>query len=95
MAALDVSPSKVSPNQTRTVQFILNGGTWGVAPGITPSGLAGVSVGLVTLINPTLCSAPVTYGSATGTCTFTESSVSATRNQIVGTLMRIVPATKR
>jgi hypothetical protein len=95
VATLDISPSRVSPSQTRVITFILNGGTWGSAPGIVPSGLAGVSVGTVTLVNPTLATAPVTYGSNTGTVTFTESSVSAAKNQAVGTIQRMVPATKR
>jgi hypothetical protein len=91
VATLGVSPSKVAPNQVRTITFILSGGTWAVAPGITPSGVAGVSVGTVTLVNPTTATAPVTYGATGGTVTFTESSGGATRNQLVGTLMRWVP----
>jgi hypothetical protein len=90
-ATLDISPTRVSPNQVRTITFILNGGTWASAPGITPSGLAGVAVGAVTLVSPTICTASVTYPPTGGTCTFTESSVSATRNQLVGTLMRWAP----
>jgi hypothetical protein len=88
---LDISPSRVSPNQTKTVTFILNGSTWASAPTITPSGLAGVSVGAVTLVNPTTATAPVTYGATAGTVTFTESSGGATINQRVGLTIRWVP----
>jgi hypothetical protein len=93
MATLDISPTKVTPNQTRVVQFILNGGTWAVAPTLTPSGPAstGVSIGAVTLVNPTLATASVTYGAATGTLTWTESSGNAARNQLVGALVHWVP----
>jgi hypothetical protein len=93
MATLDISPTKVTPGQTRVVQFILNAGTWGAAPTLTPSGAAstGVSIGTVTLVNPTLATASVTYGTATGTLTWTESSGSATRNQLVGALVHWVP----
>lgn len=92
-ATLDISPTKVTPNQVRTVSFILNGGTWASAPGLTPSGAAssGVSIGSVTLVNPTLATASVTYGASTGTLTWTESSGNATRNQLVGPLVHWVP----
>jgi hypothetical protein len=90
-ATLDISPTKVAPNQTKVITFILNGGTWSAAPGITPSGLTGVSVGAVTLVNPTTATAAVTYPATGGVVTFTESTVSATRNQAVGTLMHWVP----
>lgn len=93
MATLDISPTKVTPGQTRVISFILNSGTWGVAPTLTPSGAAsaGVSIGSVTLVNPTLATASVTYGATSGTLTWTESSVSATRNQLVGALVHWVP----
>jgi hypothetical protein len=93
MATLDISPTKVKPSQTRVIQFILNGGTWAVAPTLTPSGAAsaGVSIGAVTLVNPTLATASVTYGSAVGTLTWTESSGNAAHNQLVGALIHWVP----
>lgn len=92
-ATLDISPTKVAPGQTRTISFILNDGTWGAAPALTPSGDAstGVSIGTVTLVSPTLATADVTYGTATGILTWTEDSVSATRNQRVGSLLHWVP----
>ena len=93
MATLDISPTKVTPSQERVITFILNGGTWGAAPTLTPSGAAstGVSIGTVTLVSPTIATASVTYGTATGTLTWTESAGSATRNQIVGSLVHWVP----
>lgn len=94
MATLDVSPSKVAPSQTRTITWIGSGTTYtSGAPTFTPSGAAssGVSVGSVTVVNDTVATASVTYGTATGTLTWTDSTTSATRNQIVGTLARWVP----
>jgi hypothetical protein len=82
MATLDVSPTRVRPNRVQVVTFIGNGTAWG-SPTFTPSGVAGVSCGAVSVISPTVATAPVTYGSATGVIVWTDSTTSATRNQIV------------
>jgi len=92
MATLDVSPTRVAPNQSRTVTWIGSGTSWlSAAPTFTPSGLAGVSVGAVTVVSDTVATATVTYGTATGILTWTDSTTSQTRNQRVGTILRWVP----
>jgi hypothetical protein len=85
MATLGVSPTRVRPGQTRTIQFIGSGTAWGTsAPTFTPSGLAGVSgTGLVVASNG-LASLSVTYGAAKGVLTWTDSTTGATVNQVVG-----------
>ena len=82
MASLDVSPTKARPSRTITMTFIGNGTAWG-SPTFTPSGVAGVSCGSVTVLSPTLATAPVTFGANTGTVTWTDSTTAATRNQLV------------
>ena len=94
MASLDISPSKCRPNATRLVTFIGTGTTWlSGAPTFTPSGVAGVSVsGSPTVVNNTTATASVIYGVSVGTLTWTDSTTSATRNQIVTqTIPRLSP----
>lgn len=84
MATLDVSPSWVRSNRIRQVTFIGGGTTWlSGAPLFTPSGLAGVSIGAVTVVNNTTATAQVTYGTNVGTVTWTDSTTSATIRQRV------------
>ena len=84
MATLDISPTFVRPSQTRTILFIGAGTSWqSSAPTFTPSGVAGVSCGSVTVLSNTLASAPVTYGANAGVLTWTDSTTSATRNQSI------------
>lgn len=94
MASLDVSPSKILPNATRTVTFVGSGTAWlSGAPTFTPSGVSGVSVdGDVTVVSDTVARAGVIYGASVGTLTWTDSTTSETRNQLVTqTLPRIAP----
>jgi hypothetical protein len=96
MATLGVSPSKVSPNQTKLITWIGAGTSWVTGnPVFTPSGDAssGLMVGSVTIVSDTIATAMVTYGTATGTLTWTvtDNVGSATVNQIVGTLIRWMP----
>jgi hypothetical protein len=88
MATLDVSPTKVRPSRVQTITFIGAGTTWtGSAPTFTPSGVAGVSAGSVTVVSDTVATAPVTYGAAVGLVTWTDSTTSATKKQLVSTLL--------
>lgn len=93
MAALDVSPTKILPGRTATVKFIGTATAWqSSAPTFTPAGVAGVSAGAVTVVSDTLATVPVTYGAAVGVVTWTDSTTSATRRQLVTqTIPRLVP----
>jgi hypothetical protein len=83
-ATLDVSPSWVKSNRTSTVTFIGVGTSWlSGAPTFTPSVVAGVSCGAVTVISDTLARAPVTYGTNVGVITWTDSTTAATIRQRV------------
>ena len=98
MATLDVSPTRIAPNQSRLITWIGAGTAWkSSAPTFTPSGAAssGVSAGGVTVVSDTVATATVTYGASTGILTWTDSTTSATRNQQVGTIMRWVPPPRK
>lgn len=83
-AKLDISPSRILPNGARAVTFIGTETTWlSGAPTFTPSGVSGVSSGSVTVVSDTVATATVTYGTSVGTLTWTDSTTSATRNQLV------------
>ena len=86
MATLDVSPHWIRGNSNiSTVTFIGTGTTWqSTAPTFTPSGLAGVSCGSVTVVSNLVATAPVTAGTTNGNVTWTDSTTSATCKQYVG-----------
>jgi len=88
MATLDVSPTKVRPSHVRKLTYIGSGTTWTVSPPtFTPTGVAGVSAGSVTVVSDTVATATVTYGAAVGLVTWTDSTTSATKKQLVSTLL--------
>jgi hypothetical protein len=99
VATLDVSPTKVRPNETYAISFIGGGTSWlSTPPTFTPSGLAGVSAGSVTVVSDVLATAPVTFPAAGGVVTWTDSTTSATRNQLVmsyGLLHTFIPRRRR
>ncbi len=92
MATLDVSPIRVLANQTRTITFIGGSTTWlSGAPTFTPSGVSGVSVsGPVTVVSDTVATASVIFGATKGTLVWTDSTTSATRNQLVGQVLHMI-----
>jgi hypothetical protein len=82
MSTLDTSPSRVAISQTREVIFIGTGTSWlSAAPTFTPSGLAGVTCGSVTVLSDTVATAPVTYGGNRGVVTWSDNTTSAQARQ--------------
>jgi hypothetical protein len=81
---LAVGPSAITTSGTTTVTWTGGGTFWtSSAPTFTPTGVAGVSVGSVTVTSDTSASATVTTGPTGGTITWTDSTTSATATQIV------------
>lgn len=92
MATLHVSPSRVRPSHTITLTFTGSGTHWRtVAPSLSVSGLAGVTIGDITVLSDTLATADVTYGPARGIATWLESNSGAVWSQHVTAIARWVP----
>lgn len=81
---LAVTPGSIPASNTTTVSFSGTGTLWtSTTPTFTPSGVAGVSIGTITVTSDLAASAPVTTGATTGTLTWTDSTTAATTTETV------------
>lgn len=75
---LAASPPSIPASTATTVTFTEAGGKFNTTPPtIGTSGVSGMTVGSVTVIDDTHATIPITAGSATGTVTYTDTSVAA------------------
>ncbi len=88
---LAVTPGAL-PTSATTVETFTGGGTFWLtsAPTFTPTGVAGVSIGTVTVTSNTSAHGPVTTGTATGTITWTDSTTGATETEVVAEIVNVL-----
>jgi hypothetical protein len=88
---LAVTPGAL-PASSTTPETFTGGGTFWLtsAPTFTPTGVAGVSIGTVTVDSNTQARANITTGTATGTITWTDSTTGATVTELVALIANVL-----
>jgi hypothetical protein len=80
------------PTSATTPEIFYGGGTFWLTtpPTFTPTGVAGVSCGTVSVISNTEAHAPITTGATTGTITWTDSTTGATVTEPVAAVTYVL-----
>lgn len=82
--SMSASPASIRAGRTTVVTLTGVGTSWTTAPpALSVAGVAGVTLGSVTVVSDAVLTAPVTTGEAVGTLTYTDATTGLSATQLV------------